>query len=290
MKRTRILIAGFGDLGKEFLQVAPSRSFEIHALGRSVEPKVGMNYQSIKGDLSDRISLNSLNKKFFDIIIFCPSPDRRTEQNYIKTYLEGLKNLLSIETIHTYLKKFIFISSTSVYGYANAEWVNEDTQPNPIHFNGKILLKAENYLLSRLKDKSIILRFGGIYGKRESRFLRQIENISPNKVGKEKYTNRIHIRDCALMILHLIHLKKFDPLYMGVDHEPSSLYEMTKWLVQKQDLNLSFMSDPMKDSLVKSSDYVNNKRCKNQKILDTGFEFLYPTYREGYTEILARRK
>ena len=30
-----------------------------------------------------------------------------------------------------------------------------------------------------------------------------------------------------------------------------------------------------------------NKRCSNQRLLDSGFVFRYPTYRDGYKKVLA---
>ena len=294
MRRAKILIAGFGSLGREFIKILPPRSFDIYALGRSVKPK-GDAYQGIKADLCNRGSLNSLNKNLFDIIIFCPAPDKRTKRDYLKTYLGGIKNILSIGSICTHLKKFIFISSTSVYGHTNAEWVDENSHPKPMSFNGKVILRAEKLLLDRLYDKTIILRFGGIYGKENSRLLEQIEKktMIPHQGGGDRYTNRIHIRDCALMVFHMINLKKFEPVYIGVDHRPASSQEVIEWIAKKKNMELPFVDAPYIEAGSTSpapANYGNssNKRCKNQKILNTGFHFLYPTYREGYTEILGR--
>jgi len=30
----------------------------------------------------------------------------------------------------------------------------------------------------------------------------------------------------------------------------------------------------------------SSKRCSNKKLLDSGYEFLYPTYKEGYQFLL----
>ena len=29
-----------------------------------------------------------------------------------------------------------------------------------------------------------------------------------------------------------------------------------------------------------------NKRCRNQRVVESGYSFQYPTYREGYTELI----
>jgi hypothetical protein len=35
---------------------------------------------------------------------------------------------------------------------------------------------------------------------------------------------------------------------------------------------------------------MTNKKCSNQKLLASGYEFKYPTYREGYRAVLAAKE
>ncbi len=69
-------------------------------------------------------------------------------------------------------------------------------------------------------------------------------------------------------------------LYTGVDDDPAPAHEVEQWLaralgVPEHTLHLSDAAAPR-----------GHKRCSNRRIHESGYEFRYPTYREGYAEVL----
>ncbi len=75
-----------------------------------------------------------------------------------------------------------------------------------------------------------------------------------------------------------------EPLYIGVDHEPAGESEVLHWLAAQLGL------PPPR--VVKSPDsgprrHRGNKRCRNIRLVRSGYVFRYPTFREGYGAMLA---
>ena len=73
-------------------------------------------------------------------------------------------SIQSFERFEQFISNFgqeiIFISSTSVYGQSGK--VTEQTKPEPMTKNGKLLLKCEELLSAR--GSSTVIRPGGLYG------------------------------------------------------------------------------------------------------------------------------
>ena len=97
------------------------------------------------------------------------------------------------------------------------------------------------------------------------------------------YTNRIHRDDAASAIVHLAtQVERPEPLYIGADDEPAARAEVLGFLA----LELGVAHPPVADVPERAG---SNKRCRNERLRSTGFEFEYPSYREGYRAVLAGR-
>ena len=76
--------------------------------------------------------------------------------------------------------RFIYISTTGVYGNAGGEWVDEDTPPDPQRDGGRASLAAEQVLAaSPLADRGVVLRLAGIYGPGRIPFLDKLRAGEP---------------------------------------------------------------------------------------------------------------
>ena len=112
------------------------------------------------------------------------------------------------------VKKFIFTSSTGVYGSSNSS-VDEDTEPNPRTFYGISKMRAEDHV-NRLSDKidTYIFRCGNVYGyNRSMRFDAVInkfvfeanfyKRISIHGDGRQ-HRSFIHIDQVASALSHVL--------------------------------------------------------------------------------------
>lgn len=96
-----------------------------------------------------------------------------------------------------------------------------------------------------------------------------------------RYTNRIHRDDAAGAIVRLCTMEE-EPssVYLGVDNEPAELGEVLRFLAAELGLD----DPPTGDAGAARG---GNKRCSNALLRGTGYTFRYPTFREGYRDVLA---
>jgi nucleoside-diphosphate-sugar epimerase len=130
-----------------------------------------------------------------------------------------------------------------------------------------------------------VLRFGGIYGPSRTGLIERVrQGVAACRDGPPLYTNRIHRDDCAGALHHLMMLPAPESLYIGVDHESAEQCDVLRWLAAR------LGAPPPR---VEAASPANtrrqrtNKRCRNAKLVASGYVFRYPTYREGYAALLA---
>src|SRR5690606_14986908 len=73
------------------------------------------------------------------------------------------------------LQRFVFVSSSAVYGHHGDAWVTEETHENPVAFNGEILLRAEQGLRQELPH-AVVFRLAGLYGPGRTQLLQRLRS------------------------------------------------------------------------------------------------------------------
>src|SRR5690606_11434457 len=119
-----------------------------------------LGLQWLKADLSDTATLQL--PQDISHVLYAVSPDERSPQAYRRAFLDGPANLLAA-LAPTRLRRFVFVSSSAVYGDSQ-NWIDEDTPARPPAYNGEILLEAENRLRRRLGARMVAFRLSGLYG------------------------------------------------------------------------------------------------------------------------------
>ena len=104
--------------------------------------------------------------------------------------------------------------------------------------------------------------------------------------GPPHYTNRIHRDDCAGVLRHLMQLEAPEPVYLGVDCEPADEAAVLRWLA-----GALGAAEPRIAAAGErhGRERRASKRCRNDRLLASGYRFLHPTFREGYRAILAEQ-
>ncbi len=298
-----VLMAGCGDLGTETGLHFAAAGHKVVGWRRSPE-KLPPGIEGVGVDLSSG-ALPPLPAETTAVVVAL-SADSPTEEAYRAAYVDGLGHVLdAVEAAGAagtaIPDRIVFVSSTAVYGDAAGGWVDEGTTPEPGGFSGRIMLEAEDLLLSRLHGTGItpvILRLGGIYGPGRTRLIDQVRDGSAVVPADSRYTNRIHRDDAAAAIVHLCTMDSEPaPLYLGVDNDPAELGEVLRFLSAEMNLPQPASEEPRgetSDGRPARSEPSRsepsrggNKRCSNALLLGTGFTFRYPTFREGYRAILA---
>ncbi len=278
------LIAGFGGLGKEIAQVMAQdpdlKNTTVWALRRHPQnDKPTANTQWLTADLTAPSTTLKLPSGLSHVV-YCATPDQRDEASYHLTYEVGLQHLVqALQQTGNHNTRFLFVSSTAVYGADQTGWLNETSPTEPSGFNGRVLLRAEQWLLTHW-PKAFVLRLSGIYGPERRTLLGRIAQGQASVPSSEDYwANRIHIRDAARAVIHLLNQTDYSGIYIGTDSTPVPLKTLYRDLAQA----LNAPEPPSGPA----SPMMGKKRLSNQKLLDTGFELQWPDCRLGYADMIA---
>jgi len=255
-----VLVLGSGFLGAQLKK-------DFNAIGVSRSGKHG-------------ISTNLLNKADYsklpkdpNVIVFAASPDSSSVESYEEVYIKALEQSIEYAKEIKNLNKFILISSTGVYGENKGEEVDENTPTLPNRENAKVIIRAEK-LLANSTIPYCVIRFAGIYGPGRTRFIEKAK-LGEFDLTTCSYSNRVHVKDCARIVNHAINSKS--SLYVGVDSAPCDSRDVVLWIREQLGLENNYQL---------SNSNVKGKRCLNKRLISEGFEFEYPSFREGYREMI----
>jgi nucleoside-diphosphate-sugar epimerase len=98
------------------------------------------------------------------------------------------------------------------------------------------------------------------------------------------FTNRIHRDDVVAAARHVMTLPHPGSVYVASDLEPATQEEVYRFVARK-------LGAPPPTAVAgpPHAGRGGNKRCRPTGLVESGFEFRYPNYREGYTSVLAVR-
>lgn len=191
-----VLIIGCGYVGRRTAARWLAAGKRVAALTRgNAEALRELGITPIVGDVLDLGSLQSLPQAA--TVLHAVGLDRTSAKSMREVYVNGLANVL--EAIPR-PERFVFISSTSVYGQTDGSWVTEQSPTEPREDSGQVVLDAERLLRGKLPEATV-LRFAGIYGP--GRLLRKQALLKGEPlVGDcEKWLNLIHVNDGVEAIL-----------------------------------------------------------------------------------------
>ena len=277
----KILIAGCGDIGCQLGQRLTQLGHSVSAMRRQVG-QIPKDISPIQHDLTQPFPKDL---PYFDYVFYTASASQYKDSAYYQAYVLGLKNLIHALN-EAPPKHLFFTSSTSVFGQSDGEWVSEDSPTSDSSFSARRLLQGEQLL----RDSDLpftIVRFGGIYGPGRTHLIDLV------KVGKARcmegiYSNRIHSADAVGILLHLMQLVEqdhiVDSLYIAVDDQPTLTCEVFDWLAEQLNVGELTHQEPTETSRQLRS----NKRLSNAKIKGTGYQFQYPNYQSGYSELIQQ--
>lgn len=287
----KLLLAGAGDLCRRTAPLMAASGIQSWGVRRSppstsADPTITWIAADLKS--VDRAQL----PEGVTHVLYAPTPDRRTPDNYRDVYVLGLVRLLDQLDLGR-LQRVVFVSSTAVYGESD-DWVTEQTPASPEQFNGEILLEAERYLQNRLPDKSVCLRLSGLYGPGRTALLDRLRDGRVTIPGTgTQWASRIHIDDAARACAHLLTHPAPMSCYIGTDGTPYRISELYRALATmlhvtapetEQQVQQEQGSGP--ESLGSTKKPVTGKRMSNARLLESGFTLLWPDTLEGYRALM----
>jgi len=282
----RILIAGCGYVGSRLAGALAADGHRVTALRRSEAP-VPEGVQRLRADLLDPEALDGLPAALGggpDAVVYTAGPDRPEREAYRRAYVEGLDGLIrALERAGCAPRRLLFTTSTAVYGQSDGEWVDETSPTRPTRWTGEVLLEAEARALAAPWPATVV-RLGGIYGPGRTGLLERVRSgRAVCRPGPPHYTNRIHRDDAAGALRHLLSLDRAAGVVLGVDGHPGEECEVLRFLARE-------LGAPPPRRAADDEDLpprrAGSKRCSNARLRSSGYRFEYPSYREGYADVI----
>ncbi|GMV82932.1 MAG: hypothetical protein AMXMBFR7_41160 [Planctomycetota bacterium] len=287
--RRSVLIVGCGYRGRRLAKRLISIGHTVRGLSRKEAnlPKLkALGIEPHLGDVLDPHSLRDIGSGIDTVYHLMGSMQGSPEQ-LEQLHLKGTRNLLSaLEGVS--LKRYVYESSTAVYGQTDGEWLDEDAPRDPASAMGKLRVSVENLLLEahRLNGLPVVIfRPASIY---------RPQGVINEKIASgtyrltwdpDKVMNRIYIDDFLELLVLALEKGRVGEAYNLSDDEPQRGGDYVNAIA-----DLMSVAHPPVDfkapadacaELVKQS----NKRVRNTKVKrEFGYTLKFPTYREGLAE------
>ncbi|WP_263261940.1 SDR family oxidoreductase [Pseudomonas sp. RIT-PI-S] len=277
----RILIAGCGDIGGRVARQLQGAGWEVTGARRTVS-RLPEGVRGVCADFSQPGCPDGWPVVAPDYLVYAVAADQHDEDGYRRAYLDGLANVMGWLKQHGQTpRRLIFVSSSSVYGQTDGEWVDETSATQPAGYSGQVMLEAEA-LAASSQAPATVVRLTGIYGPGRERLINQARQGVYAAQQPPQYGNRIHADDAAGLIAHLLRADwagtELAGCYLGVDDCPAALHEVLEWLCGQLGVAQTSHQAPLRRT--------GSKRCSNARARAIGWAPRYPSFREGYAELL----
>jgi nucleoside-diphosphate-sugar epimerase len=264
---------------------------EVYGLRRDASASAEITAAGLRplfADITNPEMLASLPREF-DWVVHCVAAGGDAD-NYRRTYLEGTRRLLEWLSASP-PGKFLYTSSTSVYGQTDGSVVKESSPAAPSVETSKVLVETENVLLEafqRDKFPVIILRVAGIYGPDRGHWFKQfLKNEARMDGDGSRFLNMIHRDDVAGCVIAALKRGRLGDIYNAVDDEPVKQRTFFEWL------GAALGKYPPPSATDNPGEGrkrgITNKRVSNRKLkMELGYQFKHPNFRKGYSDELLR--
>jgi nucleoside-diphosphate-sugar epimerase len=281
------LIFGCGYLGGRVARLWRAAGEEVLAVTRSELKAVQLSAEGIQPLVADVARESQLTvPQGVRTVLFAVGYDRSAGRAIHGVYVEGLRR--AIEALPESVARFIYVSSTGVYGQVAGTLVDEDSPCEPTREGGKACLAAEEVLRgSRFADRAVILRLAGLYGPGRIPRARELLAGKPIDAQSNGWLNLIHVEDAARIVLLAEDRAEPPRTYVVSDGQPVVRGEYYAELARLIGAARPTFVDPPADSSVAA-------RAASDKRIDPARMFAelrptltYPSYREGLAAIVS---
>ena len=279
----RFLIFGCGYLGRRVAAAWVDAGHEVIGVTRTqknAELFRQSDIEPIVADICDLASLSVL--PVVDLVLYSVGFDRNSGRSHEEVTCGGLKNVLSM--IKGRCSRFIYVSSTSVFGQSDGEWVDESSECKPTQPGGQNCLEAERLVWDCFPNTEApnanVLRLAGIYGP--ERLLSRIESIKAglSVAGRgDSWLNLIHVDDAVSAVLACEKIGAPFETYIVVDDRPVLREEYYNLLAELTGGPVPVFNP--EEASARGSGGLN-KRCSNKKLRENlHWAPAFPTIKMG---------
>lgn len=285
------LIVGCGYLGERVGEALSRRGERIFGTVRSASRAAEVERLGIEPVIADVLDLGSLSAlPEAGRVFYSVGFDRTSGPTMRSVYIDGLQNVL--DRLSRQASRFVYASSTGVYGQTAGEWVDEESPAAPAHESGKICLEAEGRIRAWANSgdgsvRAIILRFAGLYGP--GRVVRRstVERGEPISGDPSKYLNLIHIDDAAEAAIAALETSASASLYVIADDRPVTRREYYSYIAGLLGAPEPRFEVPRPGTPEEGRD-LTNKRVRNRQMREVlGVKLRHPDITTGLRAALS---
>ena len=288
----RVLIVGCGYVGLPLGAELVRRGHEVFGLRRTTAAETQLRaagIQPLAGDVTQPETLAAL-PGHYEWVVNCVASGGGDADSYRRIYLHGTANLLAWLAPHP-PKKFLYTSSTGVYGQTDGSLVRESSPTEPVAETARVLVETEQLLLTAFAEHrlpAVILRVAGIYGPgRGYAFKQFLKNEARLEGDGTRILNMIHRDDLIGGIIAALKSGRPGEIYNVVDNEPVTQIHFFQWLADS--LGRPLPPRAPEDPAASPKRGATNKRISNRKLkMELGCPLVYPNFRLGYSAEILR--
>ena len=285
----RVAILGCGYIGLELGRQLTDAGHEVVGVRRSDSGCAAIEaagFEAHQADLTDPDDVEALPAA--DWLVFAASSGGRGAEAAEAIYVDALRSVIdNYGRRESPPDRLVYTSSTGVYGDHDGGWVDESTPLDPTTDKTRVLAEAERIAREHAADYGIdgtVARFSGLYGPDRYRLERYLEGPVT-----EGYLNMVHRADAAGAVAFLLteDLAR-NEVVLVTDDEPADKWAFADWLAAECGVD----QPPKRTKAERLAEgdlsaagkrrVKTSKRCSNDYLRDLGYEFEYPTFREGY--------
>lgn len=293
-KSSATLILGCGYIGTALAHDLAAQGKRVVAVKRDVsqQPFVHPNVAWRQGDVTQAQGLPWEEGPYTDVV-YSVSSSHGDSLAYEKAYVQGLQSVMPHLKPLPSLRRFVYLSSTGVYGQNEGQWVDESMPIDPPGKNPQLLVQAENVVLEasqRWGIPGVVLRLSGIYGPNRCHALqRLLSGMVQLELPGDRWVNMIHQQDVVRTILATFIHGPAGSVFNVSDDCPVAQKELYEWIASE--VGCPSPQWVHAGALKKNKRQVTHKRVSNQKIKSVlGVRLKYPTYREGYAALVKANR
>ena len=277
----KLLIIGCGDVARRALP-ALTTHYEVAALSRHPQDLPS----GVKAIATDLDSLETTDWRGFpaDCVLHSAPPgdngaiDARTRK-LLAAYADGGK----------LPRRFVYISTSGVYGDCGGDWVDETRPANPQSDRARRRVDAENRLLAWGRATGVnvsVLRVPGIYAADRLPVERLRRGTAALRAEDDVYTNHIHADDLAAICVAALERAAAGGIYNASDDSELKMADYFDLVAGRAGL-----TPPPRISRAEARQKINpallsfmseSRRLRNAKMkAELGVVLRYPTVYDG---------
>ncbi len=289
----RLLLIGCGDVLRRILPDLACH-WRIYALVRQRDPSLAASgVTQIVGDLDQPASLRRLTGLADAVLHSAPPPDTGTRDPRTRRLLTALRR-------GSLPRRFVYISTSGVYGNCDGERVSEMRPVRPQTARAQRRVDAERVLrrFGRTSNCRVsILRAPGIYAADRLPLERLRKGLPVWRPEEDVYTNHIHAEDLGRACVTALARGRANRVYNACDDSDLPMGEWFDKLADAFDLprpsrigrkvsrgDTPPALSPAQLSFMNESRRLDNRRLKRE----LGFRFRFPTVDTGIADALEK--